>query len=113
MQRQMQIGNSFRINSHVLYWCAPLHVVFGLPASWFAKALAIYRIENPRNPENRRKIGKISENPIFCLFWVYFSDIFAYFSPIFWISGVFYSVDGQGFCNSWLNPQKRSCVFLT
>ena len=24
-----------------------------------AKALAIYRIEKPRNPENRRKIGKI------------------------------------------------------
>ena len=55
-----------------------------------AKALAIYRIEKPRNPENRRKTGKILENPIFCLFLVYFSYFlpifclfFAYFLPIF------------------------------
>ena len=33
--------------------------------------------------------------PIFGLFFPYF----AFFSPIFWISGFFYSVDGQGFCN--------------
>ena len=44
-----------------------------------AKALASYRIGKPRNPENRRKIGKIWENPIFCLFLVCFSN----FLPIF------------------------------
>ena len=47
-----------------------------------AKALAIYRIEKPRNPENRRQIGNIWEIlcfayfgsifPIFCLFFSYF-----------------------------------------
>ena len=66
--------------------------------------MAIYRIEKPRNPGNRRKIGKIQENPIdclpiFCLFSVYLS----YFFPIFLLfsgfRGFCYSVDGQGFCN--------------
>ena len=41
-----------------------------LESSLVGKASAIYRIEKPRNPENRRKIG------------------------------FFYSVDGRGFCNS-------------
>ena len=35
-----------------------------------------YRIEKPRNPENRRKIDKI-------LFFAYFSRIFSYFGRIF------------------------------
>ena len=48
-----------------------------------AKALAIYRIEKPRNPENRRKIGEKYRKilffaPIFGLFFLFF----AYFSPI-------------------------------
>ena len=30
----------------------------GISVTSVAKALAIYRIEKPRNPENRRKIGK-------------------------------------------------------
>ena len=44
-----------------------------------AKASAIYRIEEPRNPENRRKVGQIYENPIFPYFW----SIFLLFLPIF------------------------------
>ena len=61
-----------------------------------AKALAIYRIEKPRNPENRKKEkGQIQENP-----WSIFPILAFFFFPIFWISGFFYSVDGQGFCNS-------------
>ena len=39
-------------------------------------------------------IGKSYFLPIFGQFFLFF----AYFSPIFWIWGFFYSVDGQGFC---------------
>ena len=57
----------------------------------FDISLTSYRIEKPRNPENRRKIDKI-------LFFAYFSRIFPIFgpfSPIFRISGFFYSVAGR------------------
>ena len=57
--------------------------------SRLAKALVIYRIEKPRNPENRSKIGKIWENPVFLPIFGLFFLFFAYFSPIFWISGFF------------------------
>ena len=43
---------------------------------------ASYRIENPRNPENRRKIEKIQFLPIFLVF-SYFGPIFSYFLD-FW-----------------------------
>ena len=64
-----------------------------------ATVFAIYRIEKPRSPEDRRKIGKILENLFFAYFWSNFPLFLAYFSTIFWIWGFFYSVDGQGFCN--------------
>ena len=57
----------------------------------FTKALAIYRIEKARNPENRGKIETILENLFFAYFLVKFFGFLAYFSPIFWISGFFYS----------------------
>ena len=57
--------------------------------------------KTPNYPENRREIGEKLENPIFCLF-------FANFSPIFWISGFFYSVDGQGFANFGPPPGKMA-----
>ena len=69
-----------------------------------AKALAIYRIENLRNLENRRKIWNYRKI-LFFQFLVYFSPIFAYFSPIFWISGVFLFCRWprllQGVCLTW------------
>ena len=54
-----------------------------------ANALAIYRIEKPPNPENRRKIGKTKKGksiflPIFGLFFSYFLPIFL---PLFFFSG--------------------------
>ena len=36
----------------------------------------------------------------FWILYIYLYIYLAYFSPIFWIWGFFYSVDGQGFCNS-------------
>ena len=82
--------------------CACVHVcVCAFVPSIFAKVFAIHRIEKPRNPENWRKLERnIGKSyffaPVLGLFFC------AYFSPIFWIGGVFYSVDGQGFCNSTL-----------
>ena len=46
-------------------------------------------------------MGKSYFLPIFGLFFLFF----AYFSPIFWISGFFYSVDGQGFCNPTIQSE--------
>ena len=54
----------------------------------FDISLTSYRIEIPRNPENRRKI-EIS------YFFAYFSCIFGLFSPTCRISGFFSSVAGR------------------
>ena len=60
-----------------------------------AIASASYRIEEPRIPENRRKIGK-NRN---LLFFAYFSPISPIFLPIslpiFWNLGFFYSAAGR------------------
>ena len=54
--------------------------------------LASHRIGKPRNPENLRKNGQISDiSYLFCLFCSNCSFFFANFSPIFGISGFFYS----------------------
>ena len=75
------------------------------------KSLGRLQNRTPRNPESRRNIGGkyiyiyIGKSSISCLFLVSFSSyFFAYFSPIFWISEFFYSVDGQGFCNATSPP---------
>ena len=60
--------------------------------------MAIYRVENPPNPEKiGEKQAKYRKILSFAYLW---SIFFAYFSPIFWISAFFYSVDGQGFCKT-------------
>ena len=63
-----------------------------------AIASASYRIEKPRIPENRRKIGKKRGNSIICLFLSYISPI----SPIFclFLFLFSYSVAGQRNRNS-------------
>ena len=92
--------NNSQIAGAAFLWLIYFKIIPVTVLPCFAKALAIYRIEKPRNPENRRKIGKIWENPIFCLFLVYFSQFFAYFFSFFLDLGVFlFCRWQQGFCN--------------
>ena len=64
-----------------------------------ATALASYRIEKPRNPENRKTNWQKKGLSIFGLFFLQFFPYSSYFLPIcppsFWISGFFYSVAGR------------------
>ena len=64
-----------------------------------AIASASYGIEKPQIPENRKrsgkKIGKIGEKLENNRSKIENSYFFAYFPPIFWASGSFYSVAGQ------------------
>ena len=89
----MQSGGAFQ---NLLLELSVFFEVVG--TSSLAIVLASYRIEKPQIPENRKRNrqknrknwGKIGgKNRKF--------QFFAYFSPIFWISGFFYSVAGH--CN--------------
>ena len=74
---------------------APSQAHLPILGTSFVTASASYRIENPRNPENWRKLATKRKNcffvPIFLLF-LPFCLLFLLFSGI---SGLFYSVAGR------------------
>ena len=67
---------------------AIFQLILGCFLAMVAKALAIHRIEKPRNPENRRKLENIGKILYFANFWSIF-PIFGLFLSYFLDLGVF------------------------
>ena len=80
------------------------HTVASLTIT-LAKAIAIYRSDEPLNSENGRKTSKKLENPIFCLFCSRFSSLCPFFyCPLFWAFLLPFSEGNFGL------PRKSGCA---